>query len=65
VERDLPRCRELITTYRDLDLGYVDAAVIATAERLDTDRILTVDLRDFRAIRPATGRPLILLPADS
>jgi len=63
-ERDLARCRELVATYRDLDLGYVDAAVIATAERLDTDRILTVDFRDFRAVRSATGRPFVLLPAD-
>lgn len=63
-DRDLARCRELVATYRNLDLGYVDAAVIVTAERLDTDRILTVDVRDFRAVRPASGRPLVLLPAD-
>jgi predicted nucleic acid-binding protein len=64
LERDLPRCRELIAAYRDLDLGLVDSAVIATAERLGTQRILTVDERDFRAVRSGAGKPFVLLPAD-
>ncbi len=61
---DLARCHELITQYRDLDLGLADAAVIATAERLGIDRILTVDERDFRVVRSKRGRPFVLLPAD-
>jgi len=61
---DLARCQELITQYRDLDLGLADAAVIATAERLGIDRILTVDERDFRVVRSKRGRPFVLLPAD-
>lgn len=61
---DLDRCRELIATYRDLDLGLADAAVIATAERLGINRILTVDERDFRAVRPKKGS-FTLLPADA
>jgi len=60
---DVTRCRELIATYRDLDLGLVDSAVIATAERLEVRRVLTVDERDFRAVRPKGG-PLTLLPSD-
>lgn len=60
---DLNRCRELIATYRDLDLGLADAAVIATAERLGIHKILTVDERDFRAVRLRKGT-FILLPAD-
>jgi predicted nucleic acid-binding protein len=62
--RDVDRCRELIAGYRDLDLGLADAAVIATAERLGIKRILTVDERDFRAVRPRKG-PFTLLPADT
>lgn len=65
IERDLPRCRELIAAYRDLDLGLVDSAVMATAERLGTLRILTVDERDFRAVRSASGKPFVPLPADA
>jgi DNA replication protein DnaC len=46
--------------YHDLDLGLSDASVVAAAERIGTDRILTVDSRDSRAIRSARG---IVLPA--
>ena len=49
---------------RDLDLGLADASVIATAERLEVYRILTVDERDFRAVRTVRGDSLVLLPAD-
>ncbi len=63
-DADVKRCREILAQYRDLDPGLVDAAVIATAERLRTDRILTVDERDFRAILGTTGKPFVLLPAD-
>jgi predicted nucleic acid-binding protein len=61
---DVGRSRELVVMYRDLDLGLVDSAVIATAERLGIRRVLTVDERDFRAVRPK-GKPLTLLPSDS
>lgn len=62
---DLERVRELIATYRDLDLGLADAAVVATAERLRVRHLLTVDERDFRAVAPAGGQPFVLLPADA
>ena len=62
---DLVRCHELITAYQDLDLGLADAAVMATAERLNIERILTVDERDFRAVRSKRGKPFLLLPADA
>jgi hypothetical protein len=61
---DLNRCQELIVQYRDLDLGLADASVVATAERLRIARILTLDQRRFRAIRPRSGRPFHLLPFD-
>ena len=61
---DLVRCRELITTYHDLDLELADAAVIATAERLNIKRILTLDERDFRGVRSKRSGPFVLLPAD-
>jgi predicted nucleic acid-binding protein len=62
---DLARSRRLIQQYRDLDLGLADAAVIAAAERLHVNRILTVDERDFRAIRASDGTSFTLLPADA
>ena len=62
---DLLRIHGLIEQYRDLDLGLADASVIATAERLGVQRILTVDERDFRVVRPSSGQPFTLLPADA
>ena len=41
-----------------------DASVVAVAERLGTDRILTVDQRDFRVVRSARGKAFYLLPGD-
>jgi uncharacterized protein len=64
-ETDVERCRELLAQYRDLKIGLADAAVIATAERLATDRILTVDERHFRAIVSKRGRVFRLLPTDT
>ena len=62
---DVSRCHTLLEAYADLDLGLADASVIATAERLKVRRILTVDLRHFRTVRSADGRPFVLLPADT
>ena len=61
---DLARCRELMVQYRDLPLGLADASVVATAERLQIQRVFTVDHRHFRAIRPRDWGHFIILPAD-
>ena len=47
---DLSGARALITQYASLDMGLVDAMVMATAERLKAD-IATLDLRHFGAVR--------------
>jgi predicted nucleic acid-binding protein len=62
--QDLTRCHSLVDQYRDLDIGFADAAVIATAERLGVREILTVDQRDFRGVQSTLG-PFKLLPFDS
>ncbi len=49
---DITRAEALLTKYADLDLGFVDATVIATAERLDATEVITTDRRHFSAIRP-------------
>ena len=59
---DLTRAVELADTYRDLDLGIVDASVIALAERLHITRVLTLDRRDFSVVRPRHCAALTLLP---
>ncbi|MCD4738559.1 MAG: PIN domain-containing protein [Anaerolineae bacterium] len=48
---DVPRIYELLDQYSDMRLDFVDAAIVAIAERLNIRRILTVD-GDFHIIRP-------------
>jgi uncharacterized protein len=50
----LRRAAELDAQYADLDLGLVDASVMAIAERHDLP-ILTFDFAHFRATKPARG----------
>ena len=50
----LRRAVEIDARHADLDLGFVDAAVMAIAERHELP-ILTFDFEDFRASRPARG----------
>jgi predicted nucleic acid-binding protein len=61
---DLTYCRALIVQYRDLTLGLADATVAAAAERLQIQRLFTVDQRHFRAIKPRGFGHFIILPAD-
>ena len=58
-DQDPPRVRELIARFRDLRLGYADAAVVACAER-NGGRVLTFDRRDFDVI--AREVPITLVP---
>jgi predicted nucleic acid-binding protein len=50
----LRRAVELDRAFGDLDLGVVDGAVMAVAERTDLP-ILTFDFAHFRATRPERG----------
>jgi uncharacterized protein len=50
---------------RDMDLDLADAVNVALAARYQTDTLLTLDRRDFRALRPLTQHPAFrLLPDD-
>ena len=61
-DEDLAEARRISARYRSLRIGLVDAAVIATAERLKADAIATLDLRHFAAVS-IKGTPS-LLPRD-
>jgi len=61
---DWERCRQLVSTYSELDLGLADSGVIAAAERLQDRQILTLDERHFRVVESRLGF-LQLLPADA
>lgn len=63
--RDMAAARALIERYRDLSIGLADASVVLLAERYETERLLTLDERHFRAMRTSTGAHFVLLPADA
>jgi predicted nucleic acid-binding protein len=58
----LTRAAELEQEYPSLDLGLVDASVIATCEELDESKLATFDRHDFAVVRPRHRDHLILLP---
>jgi predicted nucleic acid-binding protein len=59
---DLSRIYEILEQYADLRLDFLDANIVALAERLNVQRLLTVDQRDFRVIRPKHCNYFEILP---
>lgn len=60
---DWPRIAELVEQFSDLPLGGTDASILALAERMDAQAILTLDRRHFGVARPANGAEIVLPPA--
>ncbi len=58
--RDWPRVEQLMKRYTFL--GFVDATVIAVAERLKLKTLATTDRRHFGAVTPAHVEKLQLVP---
>ena len=63
LREDYERVGELLQTYADLRLGFVDAAVLAVTERLREPKLATLDHRHFRILRPRHVEALELLPS--
>jgi hypothetical protein len=61
-ESDLVRAREVLLTYRDANLDFVDCCITAQSERLNIHHIATFDRRDFSIIRPRHVDYFTLLP---
>ena len=59
---DWARITSLLDEYADLQLGVVDASVMALAERLDLRTVATLDRRHFSAVRPRHVESLHLVP---
>ena len=49
---DILRAADLVERYADARFGFVDASVVALAERFSVTRLLTLDRRDFSLVRP-------------
>lgn len=62
VPADYGRVATLRDQYPTLGLDFVDAAIIAVAERLRDGAIATLDRRHFSVVRPAHVRAFTLLP---
>lgn len=60
--QDWPRISEIVEQYADLPLGGTDASVVALAERLRTEIVITLDRRHFGTVRPKHCERLRLLP---
>lgn len=65
-QADLVTAHEIRVKYEALALDLADAVGVVLADKYRTDRIFTLDYRDFRSITPLTGgfRSFHLLPAD-
>jgi len=59
---DFRRVWQLLDTYANINIGFVDASLIAIAERLKINRILTTDRKHFSIIRPRHCSAFDLLP---
>lgn len=61
---DVAQAAAVVDKYRDLGIGLADASIVVLAERYDTNRVLTLDERHFRALRVGRKR-FVVLPADA
>lgn len=59
---DFARSAEIIRQYDDANVDFVDALIVAMAERLEITRILTIDQRHFRMFRPVHCDAFEILP---
>lgn len=59
---DVARAYEIMTIYADTPIGFVDASIVALAERHKIRQVLTLDRRHFTMFRPRGLGYLELLP---
>ncbi len=59
---DYQRAAAVMLQYADANLDFVDALIIAIAERLNITHLLTLDQRDFRLVCPRHCDAFTLLP---
>lgn len=65
IDMDRPlyeRCVELVETYADLHLGFVDKSIVFVAEREGIITLATLNHRDFRVVRPDHCEAFELIP---
>jgi len=61
---DVGRAREILSKYKDLEIGLADASLVVLAERHQANEVLTLDQRHFRALRFEARRRFKVVPFD-
>ncbi len=59
---EIRRALQVMERYADANIGFVDASIVAVAERRKVKRLLTTDRRHFSMIRPKHCASFELLP---
>jgi predicted nucleic acid-binding protein len=62
--RDVAQAVAIAERYADQRIGLADASIVVLAARYNTTRVLTLDHRHFRAMKPLHAPAFTLLPAD-
>ncbi|MEH1898481.1 MAG: PIN domain-containing protein [Nostoc sp.] len=61
-DQDIIRVAEILDEYADSRIDFVDASVMAIAERYGIKKVFTLDQRDFRLYRPQHCDSFEILP---
>lgn len=59
---DLSQAIAVMERFADQEIGVTDASIAVLADRVGTDRILTLDRRHFDVLRTTDGRPFTIIP---
>ena len=62
---DVAQAAQVVERYQEMRIGLADASLVVLAARYRTTRLLTLDEKHFRVIRPLHADAFTLLPADS
>ena len=62
LQNEWARIADLVEQYADFPLGATDASLVALAERLETDLVITLDRRHFDVVKPLHVQRFRLLP---
>lgn len=63
-ESDIDEIVSILRRYDDQPIGIAVASLVVLSRRHGTRDVLTLDERNFRALRGAHGKPFRILPAD-
>lgn len=63
-QADVAQAAGVVERYSDLRIGLADASIVVLAAKYGTTRVLTLDERHFRAMRPLHADAFTILPAD-